>query len=267
MKIRTYLGLAGILLGLIPSLSFAQNGVTGTLHSYAGIFSGAAINVSYAANGLGGAPGSTYNGVGGVQDMQIDIPAYSVLNQPISLFCIQLDQSGLGAFTFREVDVNLMGRYSGGGLLQGTADSREADLIKLYQAVFSTAYTPKTVGANWGVSNGTAAVAFQLAVWNVIYGGGFTPVDAGNNGFQGNTSADAQAFATANAMLSAASAVVQPAAFSLFALSLPGGQDYVVPFYGDRPGVTTPEPATYALLVGLGTLGVVSIRRRFMRTP
>jgi len=193
--------------------------------------------------------------------MKIDIPTYSVVNLPISLFCIQLEQSGLGAFTFSEVDVNLMGRYSSNGLLQGTADSREGELVKLYQAVFGAAYTPKTVGAAWSVSDGDAAVAFQLAVWNIIYGGGFSPANSGTKGVQGISASGAMS--AANAMLAAANAVSAAPLFSLFALSLPGGQDYIVPFYGDRPGVTTPEPSTYALLVGLATLGVVSIRRRF----
>jgi len=255
------LSLISYLLVLFASSVAAQ---TGSLSGPSGItVGGSAINVSFDNTGQGGATNQSYNGVSGVQNMFITIDSTPIVNQPISLFCIELTDSGLDDFTFESVATNLTGRGLPWTMTNATTAASRADqLTDLFQAVFSAGYTPLTIPGYSG-NFATNSDAFQLAVWSIIYGRA-SSITSSTTGFKVTSAANASVLSTANAMLSDASNPLLPAAtFVLKALTAADGQDYVVPFLGDTPGVTTPEPSTYALLVGLATLGVVSIRRRF----
>ncbi|MFO1451542.1 MAG: PEP-CTERM sorting domain-containing protein [Opitutaceae bacterium] len=279
-------GLSAALLALCPCFVSGQivaNSTQGTLGpTYTTFPSVVGINIFADSNGAagGGAPASTGTVNTTLQGFGFTSPGASPIGLginspiPVQLFCIQIEEftSHPEPVTFEYVGQSLLDRPSSFGIDDSAAATRESQLSQLFTAVFGGGYNPTTIGATpgkaWtGADNGNAALAFQLAVWNVIYGGGLhslvTDSVTDASAFFRVTSSSTVTTIADQMLYAANSALASVTLYALQNLGNPGAQDFVIPVYNDTPGQTTPEPATYALLVGVATLGVVSIRRRF----
>lgn len=260
--------LAGVLAGLLPCLASAQvtlSPVSSNIPS-----SPSPVSLSYDIDGDSPVTSPSVNPVA----QRFDIVTPSTTLSGVYLFCIELSQYSPGVTTPYGVDAlsnNLNER--------GAPDfaTRADNIQKLYAWVFQSQSGYQNFFSSPDPTN---IQAFQLALWNLVY--------EDDKELDSSTVSNGTLFVAtsgySSTIMDKAEEYIKDSQDpsknnnaswlpTMYALENPVvgqvsdfKQDYAMPAWAGGSFSTVPEPSTYALLCGVATFGVVTLRRRLRKS-